>query len=187
MRQFGIRIAESSNSMDPAPHGGLDTIDLSRVLAAIRRQRWTIGLSVLFWIGFGVFYVVTTPKQYFASSTVMLDSNIGRAAADITQLDDVNMSDSGIASAQLVITSDGIARAVVDDLRLDQNPSFLNPPSSAIANIIGSVRALLRKPIDMLRAAPEPVIDPNVEPPPPPTPEEIAMMRKAMVEELGLE
>ncbi|MDF1621540.1 polysaccharide biosynthesis tyrosine autokinase [Pseudothioclava nitratireducens] len=181
MRQFGIRIAESSNSMDPAAHGGLDTIDLSRVLAAIRRQRWTIGLSVLFWIGFGVFYVVTTPKQYFASSTVMLDSNIGRAAADITQLDDVNMSDSGIASAQLVITSDGIARAVVDDLRLDQNPSFLNPPSSAIANIIGSVRALLRKPIDMLRAAPEPVIDPNVEPPPPPTPEEIAMMRKAMV------
>lgn len=147
--------------MTPAPSAaGHDVLDLSRMLHALRRQKWVLAGSVVVWSIAAVFYVITTPKTYFAGAQVILDANVQRSAEQFGGLERLASSESMMENARLIIQSDSIALEVVEKLGLDTNESFLNPPVSPISQGIGTVIATIKLPIRMLRdaiAAPEEV------------------------------
>lgn len=133
------------------------TLDLTRVMNALRRRRWTILGAVGVWCLLGLFYVLTTPRYYDASVQVMLDANIGRTLSQVTSTTDLTITDSTMESARLVIASDQIAGRVVDELDLQTNAAFMNPPISMTAQILGTIIGYARLPMVWLRAQSEQV------------------------------
>lgn len=176
MKQFGFRIADSDSRLDQpsAPPSG-DTIDLSRLLSAARRQRKVVFLSMGVALCLGLVYLATTPKTYQAGSTVLLAGKVNRSIEEVSALDTSAVSDNALESAQEVIRSQAVALSVVKMLNLDTNESFLSPPSSLFSQVTGTIRSAIRAPIQLLTPA-APAVDG-----PPPTEEELAARRQEEV------
>ena len=99
--------------MTPAPSAaGSDVVDMSRMLHALRRQKWVLAGSVLVWSVAAVFYVVTTPKTYVAGAQVILDANLQRSAEQFGGLERLASSEAMMENARLIIKSDSIALQV---------------------------------------------------------------------------
>ncbi|MGL5008526.1 MAG: AAA family ATPase [Paracoccaceae bacterium] len=168
MTEFGLRIADSPNTLTPSPVTQDDTVNLSHLLAAIRRRRRAILVPVAVLLVLGLVYLVTTPRTYVASSTLLLDAGANAVVEELVAMDSETLSEGAIENARLVIQSDTIATAVVSELELDRNEIFLNPPQSLFSRLADSVKALVRFPITLLRDAPPiSASDPS-------TPEEVA-------------
>jgi succinoglycan biosynthesis transport protein ExoP len=177
LKQFGFRIADSDSRIEPpsAPPAG-DTIDLSRLLSAARRQRKVVFVSMGVALCLGLVYLATTPKTYVTGATVLLAGQMSRNLDQVGSLETNAVSDNALESAQQVIRSQAVALSVVQMLNLDQNESFLSPPSSLLAQVMGSVRMAIRAPIHLLTPA-----APETEAGPPPTEEEIQARRQELV------
>ncbi len=155
MTEFGLRIADSPNSLSPVASAGQpgDTISLARLMSAGWRRRRAILVPVLVWLALGLAYLVTTPRSYVASSTLLLDADTNQVVERLAAIDDQTLSESAIENARLVIQSDALATAVVDKLGLTQNDSFLDPPRSALSVLVGGVVSVLRAPLNLMRQA----------------------------------
>lgn len=127
------------------------TIDLTRLLKAARRRRLSIFGAVTVWCVLGLFYSLTTPRYYDASSQVLLDTNISRTLAQVSSTTNIIINDSAMESAQLVIASEEIAAGVVDQLQLQENENFIDPPVSLTIRMLGTVIGYVRLPIVWLR------------------------------------
>ncbi len=151
MKPFGLRIADSPNTLDAATPEPRDVISLSQITTALRRQRFAIAIPVAVCIVLGIAYLATTPKVYVASSTLMLDANMNRAVEQAGAIDGQNLTEVALENARLVIGSDAISRSVVDTLALQRNPSFLQPPSSGLSIVLGGIIGIVRVPFTLLR------------------------------------
>lgn len=166
MKPIELKIADLPNHLDrPAPPPA-DTVSLGHLIRVIRRRRWRIVLPVLVCLGLGIAYLVTTPKVYQAQSLVLLDAGVNRAVVQAGSLDPGSLTEAALENARLTIRSDAIAEAVVDDLGLTANPSFLAPPQSGLARLIGGAVGAVRAGVNLLRtpdiAAPDPgIADPQ--------------------------
>ncbi len=170
MTKIGMRFRDNDNriELEPTRGGEGGTIDLSRVLAAVRRQRWTVGIWVVIGILAGVAYLATTPKQFRAETSVLLAGKVNRTIEDVSTLDGGSVSENALESAQQVIRSRQIALLVTDALDLHNNESYLNTPSSGLSKLIGTGVGILRAPIvalRMLRAEPVETAEPAAAPP----------------------
>lgn len=167
--------------------GGQATVDLSRLLAALKRRRTVIIASVFVWCVLGVAVVMTTPRYYSASAQVLLDSNISRTLQQVSTTADLPTTNSAMESARLVLSSDQVAAAVAEQLDLENNPAFMNPPVALSAQILGQVMYWVRWPIRELRDLLAPPDEAEVEAAAAaaPSPEAQAeMMRSAVVQQL---
>jgi succinoglycan biosynthesis transport protein ExoP len=155
MTEYGLRIADSPNSLSPAATELRDdTISLSRLLSAGWRRRRAILLPTLVWIGLGVAYLVTTPRSYVASSTLLLDADTNQVVERLAAMDTQTLTESAIENARLVIQSDTLAMAVIDKLALQTDESFLDPPRSLLSHLVGGAVAVLKAPINLMRSSP---------------------------------
>ncbi len=181
MTEFGLRIADSPNTVMPAPmkQGG-DTINLSQLLAVMRRRRRAILVPVAIWLAAGLAYLVTTPNTYVASSTLLLDAGANAVVEELAAMDSQAISEGAIENARLVIQSDSIANAVVDKLALHHNDSFLNPPRSLFSRLASGAVGLVRIPINLLRQKAPPIT------PAAATPEDAeALLRESVARDLS--
>ncbi len=154
MTEFGLRIADSANTLAPAASAAReDTINLSQLLTAARRRRRAILVPVAVWLVLGLLYLATTPKTYVASSTLLLDAGANAVVEELAAMDDQALSEGAIENARLVIQSDTLAASVVEGLALHSNDSFLDPPRSLLSHITGGAAGLARIPINLLRPA----------------------------------
>jgi polysaccharide biosynthesis transport protein len=154
MKEFGLRFAEVPNWIavpPPAPPDAGDTIDLSRLLAAVRRQRWVFAIWVMIALAMGVVYLATTPPTFFTSTTVLLADKVDPGIDEVSRRDSEVITESELESAQEVIRSQQIALAVTDALQLHRDQSFLNAPVSGAAQVVGAIRSAIRVPINLLR------------------------------------
>lgn len=152
MTRIGLRLADSPNSLSPSTQiERTDTVDLSRMLAIVRRRRRAIIAPVVVALGLGVAYIATTPKSYLASATLLLDAGAPAAVREIVTMDTGSMSEVAIENARLVIRSDVIAAAVAEKLNLAANDSFLNPPQSLASRLARGAVGLVRLPMDVAR------------------------------------
>ncbi len=150
MTQIGLRIADSPNTL-PQPAEGGDTVDLSRLLTAVRRRRAAILWPVALWVVLGAVYQLTTPKTYTASSTLLLDAGASAMVRELAAMESGTLPDVAIENARLVIRSDVLAADVAAQLALQENDSFLNPPQSLASELAGGVLGLVRLPLDAVR------------------------------------
>jgi|GEM_PF-2078114 len=134
------------NAYADAPSSPAETIDLRRLMVALRRQRTTIILPAVLLGGLGLVYAVSKPETFTTYSSMLLDNNINQSvqqAGGITAVAPVER----IENARVVLGSAKLAGDVLDKTGLEENPSFMNPPRSAVASAIGRVISTLLAPV----------------------------------------
>ncbi len=165
MKEFGLRFAEVPNWIavpQPPPPDAGDTIDLSRLLAAVRRQRRVFAVWVIIALALGVVYLATTPPTFFTGTTVLLAEKVNPGIDEVSRRESEVITESELESAQQVIRSQQIALAVTDALQLDHDAAYLDAPVSGLARLVGAIRAAIRMPINLLRPNAPPPTDTTV-------------------------
>ncbi|WP_313606851.1 polysaccharide biosynthesis tyrosine autokinase [Rhizobium sp.] len=121
-----------SSSDNPWTDAGQELVDFDRLFAVFRRQWRLVAVVVLAFFLFGLAYRITAVPMYTATASVLIDNG----AADVAnQLSTLNMSgivddEPTVLSQVEVLKSDTIALAVVDNLKLTENPYFAGSSAS---------------------------------------------------------
>ena len=137
-------------------HGGgsaapVQTIDLRRVMVALRRQRLTILLPAVLLGGLGLAYAMAKPETYSAYSSLLLDSNVNRSVQQAGGIDTAALPSERIENARVVLESDKLAYDVLDRTGLQDNPSFMDPPRSGFTTAIGQAISTVLRPVAWVR------------------------------------
>lgn len=134
-----------------APAAPAQTIDLRRLMVALRRQRMTIILPAVLMGALGLTYAMAKPETFFTYSSLLLDSNVNRSVQQAGGIATVALPVERIENARVVLESDKLADDVLDLTALQDNPSFMNPPRSAFTSAIGQVIATVLWPVGWVR------------------------------------
>jgi succinoglycan biosynthesis transport protein ExoP len=119
-------------------------IDLERLWSMLKRQAKILAGSALIGLLLGFIYLQTTPPTYISYANVLIDENLSKLADQVTSPAPSNQNDAAILSQIEIVRSSRLAATVANKLRLDENPSFMNPPVSLAARITGYARQTLR-------------------------------------------
>ncbi|MEW6630477.1 MAG: polysaccharide biosynthesis tyrosine autokinase [Pseudomonadota bacterium] len=122
---------------------GEDFIDVERLLGMAARQAKVVAVCAIIGLFMGVLYLQTTPKQYMSVASVLIDEGLNKVMDDISAASATMQTDASLLSQIEILTSARLASVVVDKLKLDQNPDFMNPPQSALAKGVGFVRGII--------------------------------------------
>ncbi|TPN89751.1 polysaccharide biosynthesis tyrosine autokinase [Mesorhizobium sp. CU2] len=122
---------------------GEDFIDVERLLGMAARQAKVVAVCAIIGLFLGVIYLQTTPKQYMSVASVLIDEGLNKVVDDISAASATMQTDSSMLSQIEILSSARLASVVVDKLKLDQNPAFMNPPQSALVKGIGFLRGVV--------------------------------------------
>ncbi|SFN70553.1 succinoglycan biosynthesis transport protein ExoP [Mesorhizobium sp. NFR06] len=125
------------------PEKGEDFIDVERLLGMAARQAKVVAVCAVIGLFLGLIYLQTTPKQYMSVASVLIDEGLNKVVDDISAASQTMQTDASLLSQIEILTSARLASVVVDKLKLDQNPAFMDPPQSALAKGIGFVRGVV--------------------------------------------
>ncbi|WP_421592719.1 polysaccharide biosynthesis tyrosine autokinase [Shinella sp. M27] len=118
-------------------------IDLNRLLTILVRRARLIGLSVALAVALGVTYLVFATPVYTSMTQILLDEDLSRYAEESEPAPQSSQQvDMRIASAAEILKSGRLALRVVDDLKLADNETIINPPQSPVAIAKGWVKSL---------------------------------------------
>lgn len=131
--------------MPPNPAGdqNSDLIDIERLLRMGMRQVRVVAVCAVIGLLLGVLYLQTTPPTYTAVARVLIDEGLTRLTEETSTIPLTMQTDGAVLSQIEILTSARLAGSVVDKLRLTQNQSFMNPPSSLVGRAMGSVRGMI--------------------------------------------
>ncbi len=122
---------------------GADFIDLERLVGMVTRQARVVAICAAIGMFLGVVYLQTTPVTYTAVTSVLLDEGLNKIVDEVSATP-VNMqTDAAILSQIEIIKSARLAAVVVEKEKLYENEDFLQPPSSLLVKIIGTVRGVI--------------------------------------------
>jgi polysaccharide biosynthesis transport protein len=112
----------------------------------LRRQRWVILFALVFAIGLAGVYVGTTPPSFTALAKVIIDSGkvqlFDKGSSGSTGGD--TPPDSQAVDSQVeILKSDEIARDVIKQFDLTEDPEFIGPGAGLIGVVVGSISDLL--------------------------------------------
>ncbi|MEM9342260.1 MAG: Wzz/FepE/Etk N-terminal domain-containing protein [Pseudomonadota bacterium] len=97
---------------------------------AVKRQGPLVALCALLGLAAGVAHYVTSPKEYYASATVLVTERQSDLAQEISSALPLSRDDTAILNEMQILNSLELASAVVTDLSLHENDAFLFPESS---------------------------------------------------------
>jgi succinoglycan biosynthesis transport protein ExoP len=112
--------------------------NMTRLIAALRRQAWLVVALCLAGLGIGALYIATATPLYTASANILIDNREVRAVHDISTLSDPTRLDdvSEVVQSQVeVLRSEKVGMAVVKKLNLSEDPAFVDPRESLIGKI----------------------------------------------------
>ncbi|MEP0522196.1 MAG: AAA family ATPase [Hyphomicrobiales bacterium] len=119
-----------------------DLVDLEKLLAIALRQAKTVAVCVVCTIVVGLLLLATTPATYTAESRVLIDERLDRIVDETSVTTTTLLNDASLESQIQILRSNRLALSIVDALNLHKNERFLNPPKSAVSQIIGTIRAI---------------------------------------------
>ncbi len=106
-------------------------LSLGLVLEALRRHRWLVGTCFLAIMALATIAIFHLQPSYRATALVALGTRqvqISEVSSVVS--DPLNVLDSAVARSEVEILASGsLARQVVEDLRLQNDPEFAAPPS----------------------------------------------------------
>lgn len=123
------------------------TIDLRRLMVALRRQRRTIILPAVLLGALGFTYAAATPPIYTSFSSLLLDGNVNRSVQQAGGINSAGLPSERIENARVVLQSEKLAHDVLDLTGLQNDPSFMNPPRSVFATAIGQAIGTVLAPV----------------------------------------
>ena len=131
------------DEMDHFEDPAADFIDIDRLLAAARRQWRVVVLSAVVAVLIGLAYVLTTVPLYTSSTSVIIDQGNSRIVDQLSAVGGLIEDEASVLSQVELLKSEKIAYAVVDKLRLTEDPAFMSSDGSVIGTLIGFVKSVL--------------------------------------------
>ncbi len=111
-----------------------ESITLASLLAIAWRRRGTFALAALLTLMIATAIILSLKSRYEAEAMVMVDprqtniANVQSVQNSMASLSDLNV----VRSQMQILTSDGLARQVVLDLHLQDDPAFVKPPPQTV-------------------------------------------------------
>lgn len=149
MKQLGFRIVENDPRVDAPSTPPAARVDLSRLMAAARRQRQVMMLSAAAGLGLGLVHLATTPGTFVGSTTILLASQ----PRDVPAMDST-ATEAALETAAEVIRSQAVALAVVNRLDPTTTAAFLNRPVAPLTPVIEGAKQILGAPLRLMTPAP---------------------------------
>lgn len=134
---------QSPQNGDEVFFRGETAIDFERLLASARRQWKVVLFAVVAALVLGLAYVLTAVPQYTSSIEVLIDTNNKKIVDQLSLVSGVADDESSILSQVELLKSDRIGQAVVDQLNLVDNKTFMETKTSPLAIVVGAVRGLV--------------------------------------------
>lgn len=137
------RTVPHSSVLRREPEPSDSFIDLNRLLAILVRRARLIGLSVAVAVALAAAYLVFATPVYTSQTQILLDEELSRYAEESEPSPQSSQQiDMRISSAAEILKSGRLAQRVVDDLKLADNATILDPPQSPVAILKGWVKNL---------------------------------------------
>ncbi|MEM9320769.1 MAG: Wzz/FepE/Etk N-terminal domain-containing protein, partial [Pseudomonadota bacterium] len=133
-------ILPSSRRIRTQPETARAEYDLAGIWMATRRQSLPITIAAVLGLGMGIFHFTTSPREYRATATVLIEEQQGDFDPEIGAPQPAALSDASVMNQVQILSSLHLATEVAADLGLAQNETFQNPPVSAIARAAQGVR-----------------------------------------------
>ena len=184
--KFGSMQPAGSYQGQPQPDDDDDVIDLRAIFARLWRGKWIILICTLFAGAFGYLTATQYVPIYRATAKVMFDAP-GREIIDLGTGPVTPTARNGLQDQIEILRSTNLAEAVVEDLRLDQNPEFnprLRPPTVTLVDRVREIVTVPEWARDSLRDLG--IMEPPAAGGPPPDPEEVAALERRIVTEAVL-
>jgi succinoglycan biosynthesis transport protein ExoP len=129
------------NADSPGPSAAAELSSPAALIAALvgvmRRQLVLIALIVVSALGLGLAYLIITPSQFTATAMLMVDSR--RIAIKSEPSAEFGYDPARMESQVHVVRSETIARSVIRDLRLTEDPEFVGDGPGLIGMLVGPV------------------------------------------------
>lgn len=117
---------------------------------ALRRQGWLVALAMLAGLALGAFHYATSPAQFRASATLLIEERQSDLDQEISSLQPLARNDTGFQNQMQILRSGHLAADVVRRLELHETPAFVSPPRSALgqakADLMSALKSLLPSP-----------------------------------------
>lgn len=140
MNQLGVRLSDP----DPA-YGAEKILDLEGLLLAMRRQLRPLIFCMGAGLILGVIYLMTTPKQYTAYTTVLADDGANRIVAEISAFEESLKNEAVLLNQIEVIRSRKVALSVAQNLALHENETFMNPALSLAERALTNTKTFIKQ------------------------------------------
>ncbi|TCR63201.1 Wzz/FepE/Etk N-terminal domain-containing protein, partial [Rhizobium sp. BK376] len=129
------KVSRTDGQWDDDASGEL--IDFERLIAVARRQWRIVAAAAAVFFALGLIYVFTATPQYTATANILIDKGNSDVANQLSSLSvgEFTDDDPSILSQVELIKSDAIALAVVDKLKLLDNPVF-NAQSQSVFHFL---------------------------------------------------
>ena len=121
-----------------------DESDLGEFWLAVRRQIWLVMFFALAGLVLGGFHYVTSPKQYYASATILMNSQQSALEQEISATLPLLLNETGMQNEIEILGSLQLATTVVRALDLQSNENFLSPRSSLLGRLKSNATGLVR-------------------------------------------
>jgi succinoglycan biosynthesis transport protein ExoP len=123
-----------------------DVLDIEWVLGIARRQWKVVAAAAFVAVIAGLVYVVTAVPLYTANISLLLDADKNRLVEELSMAGTGLEDETALLSQVEVLTSETIGLAVVDKLKLGEDPVFMAEPRSLVGTLLAPVRALMNIP-----------------------------------------
>ncbi|MGO8847679.1 MAG: GNVR domain-containing protein [Methylocella sp.] len=124
------------DSADNNHEPGGASVSISRLISAMRRQAKPFAACCIAGFSLGALYLMSEKPLYTASANIIIDNRHVRAVRDMSTLSDSPLLDAAEVESQVeVLRSEQIGLAVVKNLNLYTNATFIDPPKSVLDRI----------------------------------------------------
>ncbi|UJW87450.1 AAA family ATPase [Devosia sp. SL43] len=128
------------SSLDQAVPSDTQFINVGKILTAMRRQIFVIGLGTGIGILLGLLYLGLSPKSYVAYSQILIDANAGQVVADEDSPLSLAAGETDLFNQIEVLRSARLANDVAAMENLTTDVNFLNPPPSFTGRLVDIVK-----------------------------------------------
>ncbi|WP_457094487.1 Wzz/FepE/Etk N-terminal domain-containing protein [Microvirga sp. P5_D2] len=131
----------------------IEYFDLKYIFAAVRRQWKIIAGAALIGSLIGVLYAATSVPLYTTTTSIMIDRRQVRAVQDVSAVTDIGVDAPIVADSQVeILKSERIALAVVDQLKLANDPTFWVREGWLLTRVRQSLDRAMRRFYGLLRS-----------------------------------
>jgi succinoglycan biosynthesis transport protein ExoP len=123
-------------SLESAIPSDAQFINIGKILTAMRRQVFVLGLGTAIGILLGLLYLGLSPKSYVAFSQILIDANAGQVVADEDNPLSMAAGETDLFNQMEVLRSTRLANDVAAMENLATDAAFLNPPPSFTGRLV---------------------------------------------------
>ena len=133
---YSVQPAQDVTSSEPAG------VDFFSLLGLLRRQ-WIVIAAVAFGsVIIGAAYLLVTPSRYVGKSNLLLDTKKLQLFEKQSVVGEMNFDAPAVESQIEILKSDAVALAVVQDLKLTEDPEFAVQATGFFGSVLSGVTGL---------------------------------------------